>query len=106
MDIDPTSGRWIYSASEAHNEEQQFELWRLNNWLDRFNLTPIGLTETATLYHASGHISGRELRELVYAISPRQGIPIHTVAPHRFREILLSDTDTQLPQAGVPLSIG
>lgn len=104
VDIDPARGRWIYSASEAHNEEQQFELWRLGNWLERFKLTPIGLTETTSPYHASGHISGPELRELVYTISPRHIIPIHTSTPPRFAEIL-RDLDVVLAETGLPLVI-
>jgi ribonuclease J len=105
VDIDPTGGRWIYSASEAHNEEQQFELWRLGNWLDRFSLMPVGLTETASPYHASGHISGRELRELIYQIGPQRIIPIHTGTPKRFVETMSGDMKVSIPDVGVPIGL-
>jgi len=106
VDIDPPGGRWIYSASEAHNEEQQFELWRLGNWIDQFKMTPVGLAETATPYHASGHISGRELRELIYQIAPRLVIPVHTQTPQRLAESLLGDMDVHVPEVGAPITIG
>jgi ribonuclease J len=103
VDIDPTGGRWIYSASEAHNEEQQFELWRLRNWLNRFNLTPVGLTETVSPYHASGHISGRELRDLIFQIGPKQVIPIHTTSPGSFAEALPCDFEVRIPEVSLTL---
>jgi len=106
IDIDPDGGRWIYSASEAHNEEQRFELWRLRNWLDRFRLTPVGLAESASPFHASGHISGRELRELIGQVAPRLVIPVHTTAPQRFREILPAELHVHVPAVGVPIPVG
>jgi ribonuclease J len=105
VDIDPSGGRWIYSASEAHNEEQQFELWRLHNWLDRFNLTPIGLTQTASPYHASGHISGRELRDIILQIRPQRVIPVHTSTPKRFAEMLHGDIDVRVPDTGISITL-
>jgi ribonuclease J len=104
VDIDPKRGRWIYSASEPHNEEQQFELRRLRNWLERFGLTPIGLTDTPSPYHASGHISGPELRDLIAEIAPRQVIPVHTARPSHFLD-MIRGTDVALPRVGVPIAI-
>ncbi|MDQ7843444.1 MAG: MBL fold metallo-hydrolase RNA specificity domain-containing protein [Armatimonadota bacterium] len=106
VDIDPRGGRWIYSASEPHDEEQQFELQRLRNWIDRFHLTPVGLAEGASPFHASGHISGRELRELIYEIAPARVIPVHTEVPRRFAETLLGDMEVFLPEIGVPITVG
>lgn len=105
VDIDPSGGAWIYSSSEAHNEEQQIELQRLRNWLDRFHITPVGLTEGPSRFHASGHISSTELREIVYQISPKQAIPIHTNSPQRFAEIMVGDFDVHIPEVGVPISL-
>jgi ribonuclease J len=105
VDIDPADGVWIYSASEPHNEEQQFDLCRLRNWLDRFHLTPIGLGEGPSPYHASGHISGPEMLEAIRQIRPGCVIPVHTTAPHRFAEALGGECSVMLPKLGSPLAI-
>lgn len=105
VDINPSGGTWIYSSSEAHNEEQQFELWRLRNWIDYFHLKPLGLTDSPSPFHASGHISGRELRKLVYEIAPQRVIPVHTTDPQRFADMLLGDIDVRLPEIGVPIEL-
>ena len=105
IDIDPTQGCWIYSSSEPHDEEQLFELERLKHWLTRFNLEPVGLTEGPSRYHSSGHISGTEMQALIREISPRQVIPVHTVHPERFVELVGRDVSVRLPEVGVPLSL-
>ena len=105
IDIDPTQGCWIYSSSEPHDEEQLFELERLKHWLTRFNLEPVGLTEGPSRYHSSGHIGGTEMQALIREISPRQVIPVHTVHPERFVELVGRDVSVRLPEVGVPLSL-
>ena len=103
VDIDPQRGCWIYSSSEPHDEEQLFELKRLENWLARFNLEPVGLTEGPSRYHSSGHISGPEMQALIREISPGQVIPVHTQHPQRFVELLGREFSVRLPEVGVPL---
>ncbi len=105
VDIDPKRGAWIYSSSEPHDEEQLFELGRLKNWLTRFNLTPVGLTEEPTRYHSSGHISGPEMQALIREIAPGQAIPVHTAHPQRFVELLGREMNVRLPEVGVPLTL-
>lgn len=105
VDINPSDGIWIYSSSEAHNEEQQLELQRLRNWLDRFNLRGVGLTDAPSRYHASGHINSRELREIIDQISPKQVIPVHTKSPNRFTDMLLGDLDVRIPEVGIPIDL-
>jgi ribonuclease J len=105
IDIDPPSGVWIYSSSEPHNEEQQIDLWRLQNWLARFHLTPVGVETSPSPYHASGHISGPELLEAIRQIRPACVIPVHTAAPHRFREALAGEMSVILPAPGVPITV-
>jgi len=105
VDLDPKGGRWIYSASEPHDEEQQFEITRLRNWLDRFHLSPLGLGDAPSPYHSSGHISGPELRDLIREISPRMVIPVHTTNPRRFVEILRGGIDIRLPTIGAPITL-
>ncbi len=105
VDIDPPGGLWIYSSSEPHTEEQQFELRRLRNWLTRFNLTPVGLSEGSSPYHASGHISGAEVLDVIREIAPRKVIPVHTSFPHRFADAIASSVAVEVPQLGCPLTI-
>lgn len=105
VEINPSGGVWIYSSSEPHNEEQQFELERLRNWIDYFHLKPLGLTESPSPYHASGHISGHELRELIYEIAPQRVIPVHTTDPRHFADMLVGDIDVRVPELGVPIDL-
>lgn len=105
VDIDPAGGVWIYSASEPHDEEQQFEFRRLANWLEQFKLTPVGLTEEASPYHASGHISGPEMMDLIREIAPRRVIPVHTEHPDRFLDLTRDGIDVTLPQPGAPVPL-
>lgn len=78
IDIKPNRGSvYIHSASEPHNEEQAIDERRLNRWLDFFKLRKHH-------FHASGHASGPEIREIIEAISPREVVPIHTEKPELF----------------------
>jgi len=105
VDIDPQRGCWIYSSSEPHDEEQLFELERLKHWLTHFNLEPIGLTEGPSRYHSSGHISGTEMQALIRDISPRVVIPVHTVHPERFVELVGKEIPVRLPEIGIQLPL-
>lgn len=105
VDIDPFSEVWIYSSSEPHNEEQQFELWRLRNWLMRFNITPLGLTNEPSPFHASGHISGPEPLEAIREIAPARLITVHTESPRTFLDSLSQDLEVALLEIGVPLDL-
>lgn len=104
VDIDPDGGIWIYSSSEPHNEEQQFELSRLRNWLKAFHLRPLGLGEGPSPYHSSGHISGPELVELIREVAPAQVIPVHTTQPQRFIDLLRGGPAVRIPRVGEPLA--
>jgi ribonuclease J len=105
IDIDPSAGIWIYSSSEPHNEEQQFELWRLHNWLEYFHLTPFGLTESPSPFHASGHISGPELFDLIRSIAPARVVPVHTTAPEKFQIGLGGDFTVTIGGIGTTISL-
>jgi ribonuclease J len=79
VDIDPyPNAIYIHSASEAHNEEQFIDERRLNNWLNYFQARKYH-------YHASGHASGPEIKEIVQTIKPKVVIPIHTEHPEVFK---------------------
>jgi len=103
VDIDPRGGSWIYSSSEPHDEEQQFEIGRLGNWLSRFNLRPLGLDDAPSPYHSSGHISGPELADLIRQIAPKHLIPVHTQYPQKFLTFVRDGIDVTLPESGKPI---
>jgi ribonuclease J len=84
IDIQPSGGTYIYSSSEAFNEEMHMDLDRLRNWISHFNLRLAGDPGDREGrgrepgFHASGHIHGPGLVELVETIKPRVLIPVHT----------------------------
>jgi len=81
IDVAPSSGSvYIHSSSEPHNEEQIIDVRRLNNWIDFFGLEKHH-------FHASGHASGPEIREIVQATNAKELIPIHTEHPEHFRKM-------------------
>jgi ribonuclease J len=84
LDIKPATGSYIYSSSEAFSEEQTFDFKRLTQWLDYFNLKPVGykMREDKPIFekgfHASGHLSQADLIKVIDEIDPDKIIPIHT----------------------------
>lgn len=113
LDVMPNDGVYIYSSSEAFSEEMEFDIRRLKNWLDFFGIKPVGFDigakdELIFLkgYHASGHISGDELIEVIKTIQPEILIPVHTEKPELFAERLAGEPiDVCMPRQGVPISI-
>lgn len=95
IDIKPESGSiYIESISEPHNEEQQIDVQRLNNWLDFFGLTKFHS-------HSSGHANATDLRLITQTVNPKHLIPIHTEQPEIFRSI---QNDVTLVQLGQKIS--
>ncbi len=88
VDLEPNGGTYIYSASEAYTEDQQIDNQRLENWLDHFGLRKVGGLPNAEKgpYHASGHIDGPALEELIEQIRPERILPVHTEAPEWFQQ--------------------
>ncbi len=109
----PDGGIYIYSTSEAFSEEMEIDVRRLKNWLDFFKIEPIGFNvnkaselEFIKGYHASGHISGSELVDVIKTIKPEILIPVHTEKPELFTEKLASEPiEIKLPEEGAPISI-
>lgn len=113
LSIEPRGGIYIYSTCEAFSEEMEIDVWRLGNWLARFNIEPVGLrfkkpgstpgeceVEYVTGYHASGHISSRELVDFVDHVKPGAVIPVHTENPSMFAELLGRDVRIIKPAEG------
>ena len=80
IDIEPTGGTYIYSASEAYDEEQQIDHLRLSNWLDFFHLNKVGGLPGAEKgpFHASGHIDGPGMEWVIETVNPKKILPVHT----------------------------
>ncbi|TFF97040.1 MAG: MBL fold metallo-hydrolase [Promethearchaeota archaeon] len=94
LDINPQGGSYIYSSSEAFEEESEFDFIRLNNWLNHFEINTYGfeiLAEAGRLkpvfqkgFHASGHAAKSDLRWAIETIDPDYIIPVHTENPEWF----------------------
>jgi ribonuclease J len=80
IDIEPERGTYIYSASEAYDEEQRFDHQRLAHWLDYFHLDKVGGLPGAEKgnFHASGHIDGPGMEWVIETIKPKKILPVHT----------------------------
>ncbi|MFO7966776.1 MAG: MBL fold metallo-hydrolase [Archaeoglobaceae archaeon] len=92
LDIKPQKGTYVYSSSEAFTEEQEFDFLRLHNWLSRFNFSTCGFGIEKGKpyfeegYHASGHVSADELRQIIEEVDPDVLIPVHTENPGWFAD--------------------
>jgi ribonuclease J len=94
LDIKPDGGTYVYSSSESHSEEQDYDFIKLGQWLDFFKMKPWGfsiVTKDGTPrpefiggYHASGHASANDLEHVISEIDPETIIPVHTENPTWF----------------------
>lgn len=116
-------GLWLYSSSEAHGEEQEFDFHRLRAWIQWAGMSAVGFrfapgpggTERLTFdhpddvgHHASGHATQEELVELVRRANPKRLVPVHTSQPpHRYAELLRergAEVEVVAPAPGTPIS--
>jgi len=108
LDIRPKGGRYIYSSSEAHSEDQVFDFVRLHRWIEKFGMDVRGFQERDGSvvfepgYHASGHASAEDLADVVETIDPELVIPVHTFRPEFFREL---GRKVALPTPGISIEI-
>jgi ribonuclease J len=96
LDIKPNEGTYIYSSSEAFEEESEFDFIRLYNWLKHFDFEVHGFEvvekngllkpEFIKGFHASGHASKSDLTRAIETIDPDYIIPVHTENPPWFQE--------------------
>jgi ribonuclease J len=114
VDIRPSPGGiYIYSSSEAFTEEQRFDIKRLRQWLDHFDMIPISVPlvetgkppESERGFHASGHASGVDLLRIIENISPQILIPVHSTKPEFFYQSLSDRIEVRLPKKGEPVQI-
>ena len=72
IDMKPEpGGRYIHSASEPYNEEQEISQERINAWMDHFGMYKFQC-------HCSGHARSRDLLQIVDEINARTLYPVHT----------------------------
>jgi ribonuclease J len=109
-------GLYVYSTSEPHDEEQEIDMARLHNWLDRFQFKGFGLPveingkyvipEGERGLHASGHACGKDLLEIVRSINPQVLVPVHSQHPVFYKEKLEGGgINVVLPEEGVTISL-
>jgi len=89
---------YIFSASEAHDEEQARDLWRLNNWLDL-----LGVRRRLNT-HASGHAGQVDLVRMVRTLQPEVLVPVHTEKAELW-QTLVPEVRVLEPAPGVPLDV-
>jgi ribonuclease J len=107
-------GAWLYSSSEAHGEEQEFDFQRLQHWIEWAGMHAVGFTVDPASgrphfpagLHASGHATQSELIELVRRANPRTVIPVHSEVPELYRTLLGPEgARVVLPRPDVPLDL-
>lgn len=108
IDIAPDGGIYIYSSSEAYDEEQRMDMRRLRNWIEHFGIKGVGLPLEELKWqipdadrglHASGHASGPDLVEIIKRVAPRFFVPMHTEHPEHFVEALRgTNIQVRMPQ--------
>jgi ribonuclease J len=79
MKVKP-GARYIHSASEPYNEEQELSQERIDAWLEHFGMNKFQS-------HCSGHARGRDLLEAVKEINSKSVYPIHTVHPEEYKKV-------------------
>jgi len=88
LDIEPKRGTYIYSSSEAFNEEMLLDHEKVCNWIKFFGFKlygALGKDREKSGFHASGHIHGRGIEELVGTLQPEILVPVHTENTEFFR---------------------
>ena len=96
FDLIPLGGghktRYISASTEPFCEEMDIDESKMVNWLDYFGIAydyeMKGEAKTFVRRHVSGHASKNELWELIQKINPARIIPIHTMEPNSFVEML------------------
>jgi ribonuclease J len=71
--------RYIHSASEPYNEEQELSQERIDAWIDHFGMVKFQS-------HCSGHARGKDLIQAISEINPKIVFPIHTENPEVYKK--------------------
>jgi ribonuclease J len=82
IDMKPKPGaRYIHSASEPYNEEQELSQERIDAWVDHFGMAKFQC-------HCSGHARGNDLIKVATEINSKAIFPIHTEYPEAYKKHL------------------
>ena len=117
-------GLWLYSSSEAHGEESEFDFMRLQNWIKWAGMHQVGFRYNTGAggepqlsfdhpddvgHHSSGHATQTELLEFIKQVAPKAIIPVHTEQPAKRYEQLLAEhgakTTVIPPEGGIPIPL-
>lgn len=80
IDMKPKPGaRYIHSASEPYNEEQELSQERIDAWISHFGMAKFQS-------HCSGHARGKDLIQAVSEIDSKIVFPIHTEYPEVYQK--------------------
>jgi ribonuclease J len=86
IDVKPMPGsKFLRSITEPFSDEMRQDAERVQNWLDLLKLDLHGMGSEDKL-HASGHASGKQVKETMEQISPKMIIPIHTEKPGHLKQ--------------------
>lgn len=96
-------GTYVYSSCEPFNEEMRIDFNRLLSWIRHFRLDFCG--GESSRFHASGHVHGPGLEELVAVVQPEFLIPVHTETPGFFKRFE-STCRVVIPEKGQTLVLG
>jgi ribonuclease J len=117
-------GLWLYSSSEAHGEESEFDFIRLQNWIRWAGMNQVGFRYVMSSdsglqltfdhpedigHHSSGHATQGELLDFIRQVAPKAIVPLHTEqTPSRYEELLRAhgvNTTVVAPEGGkaIPL---
>ncbi len=84
--------RYISASTEPFSEEMEIDESKMVHWLDFFGIAyDYEMKSKEKIFvrrHVSGHASKSELYELIEKIAPLKIIPIHTMEPNSFAEML------------------
>ena len=84
--------RYISASTEPFSEEMEIDETKMVHWLDFFNIAyDYEMKSKEKIFvrrHVSGHASKSELYELIEKIAPLKIIPIHTMEPNSFIEMM------------------
>jgi ribonuclease J len=87
IDMKPEpGGRYIHSASEPYNEEQEISQERINAWTDHFGMYKFQC-------HCSGHARSQDLLQIVDQINARSLYPVHTEHPEVYKRTAKNVTE-------------
>lgn len=109
LDLEWGDGTYIYSNSMAYDLKQTDNLQKLMNWIELLKFRCRGLSVTDGKldfeegFHASGHLSPRDLVRLIERVDPEVVIPVHCSHPQEFQD--RCPVPCILPEKGRPLLI-